>query len=265
MVHIHWAKTLDIFENQHCSSLSMRISSTQLLIFALWPLLRPFFQAGAFKFSSVGALNTLINLNHGFYDSKHSRSPRRSKDDSRHSRSCSPRDSKRRRSRSLSKDRARRRQTESFRTYSSEVRPDDRVVEEVDTEEGVSKQVYQDFREALKSTKGVVTTLDREDKDTGGVTETSSTDKPDRIAWGSQQSLTRALQYTARLTQGVSSTAKVVETPLADCTAQEYSFRFLKPAVVFLKEAFWLRVDPVNFPATSTTDRCFIGWSGTPN
>ena len=105
------------------------------------------------------------------------------------------------------------------------------------------KQVYQDFREALKYTKGVFTTLDREDKDTGGVTETSSTDKQDRIAWVSQQSLTRALQYTARLAQGVPSTAKVVETPLAHRTAQESSCRFLKPAVFFSKEAFCLRVD----------------------
>ena len=127
-----------------------------------------------------------------------------------------------------------------------EVRADDKVVEEVDTEEQVSKQVYQDFREAVKSIKGVFTTLDREDKDTGGVTETSSIDKQpeDRIAWGSQQSLTCALQYTARLAQGVSSTVKVVETSLAHHTAQESSFRFLKPTVVFPKEAFRLRVDP---------------------
>ena len=67
-----------------------------------------------------------------------------------------------------------------------------RVVEEVDMEQRVMKQVYQDFQEAVKSTKGIFTTLDREDKDAGGVTETSSTDKQDQIVWGSQQSLTRA-------------------------------------------------------------------------
>ena len=44
-IHIHWCKTLDAFENQHCSTLNMHIQNifTQLLIFAFWSFLRPFF------------------------------------------------------------------------------------------------------------------------------------------------------------------------------------------------------------------------------
>ena len=43
VMHIHSGKTLDAFENQHRSSLNMHIF-TQLLIFALWSFLRPFFK-----------------------------------------------------------------------------------------------------------------------------------------------------------------------------------------------------------------------------
>ena len=65
MVHIYQGKTLDALENQHRSSLDMCIF-TQLLIFSFLVITEAIFQAEAFKFSSTGALNTLININPKF-------------------------------------------------------------------------------------------------------------------------------------------------------------------------------------------------------
>ena len=60
-MHIHWGNTLDAFENKHHSSLYMRII-TQLLIFALWSFLKPFFKLEQSNLVHLEDL-TLININ----------------------------------------------------------------------------------------------------------------------------------------------------------------------------------------------------------
>ena len=134
---------------------------------------------------------------------------------------------------------SRRHSPDRHRSDSSRRRPESRIVDEVNTDDRVSKQVYQDFREAVKSTKGVFTTLDNEVKDAG-----CAPDNQDKIAWGCQDSLTGAVQYALRLAQNVSNSAKIVDKLLGHRTAQESMFRFLKPSVVFPKEAYRLTFDP---------------------
>ena len=62
MVHIHWGKTLDVFEKQHRSSLNMCIL-TQLVIFAFWSFLRPFFKL---RRSNLVQLKTRLKMCHTF-------------------------------------------------------------------------------------------------------------------------------------------------------------------------------------------------------
>ena len=62
-MHIHWAKTLDTFENQRCSSWNMCIL-TWLLIFAFWSILRPFFKL---EHPNLVQLEHLIDFNFADY------------------------------------------------------------------------------------------------------------------------------------------------------------------------------------------------------
>ena len=66
-MHIHFGKTLDAFENQHRSSLNMRIL-TQITNFPIMVITEVIFQAGTVKFASVGGLVTLINVSSVFCD-----------------------------------------------------------------------------------------------------------------------------------------------------------------------------------------------------
>ena len=64
-MRIHWGKTLDAFENQHHSSLNMRIL-IQIIDFCIFVIPEAIFQAGAVN--SVGGFDTLINISSGFCD-----------------------------------------------------------------------------------------------------------------------------------------------------------------------------------------------------
>ena len=64
MVHIHWCKTLEAFENQSLKYAHIDPISD----FCILVIPEAIVQAGAFKFSSVGALNTRIKINPGYWN-----------------------------------------------------------------------------------------------------------------------------------------------------------------------------------------------------
>ena len=64
-MHIHWGNTLYAFENQHRSSLNMR-NFAELLIFAFWSFLRPFFKLEQWNLVQLADLTHLLTEVPGF-------------------------------------------------------------------------------------------------------------------------------------------------------------------------------------------------------
>ena len=113
-----------------------------------------------------------------------------------------------------------------------------------DSDEGKSKKKFKVFREAVRSSKGLYTDIVREDRQAGLVTETSKSKGPERVAWQCQQSLKEALNYIARINQGVDKTDQLVQTPLGNRSSLPSATTFIKTATVFKKDHYKMRIDP---------------------
>ena len=108
----------------------------------------------------------------------------------------------------------------------------------------VSERQYALFREAVRSSKGVHTVVEREDSTgTSFRFDGSESAAPDRVVWGTQPAVRDALKLLAKKAQGVESSREVIDTPLTDLAAPGSKFKFFSARSLLGPESYMLKTD----------------------